>query len=272
MAPDTYASVGDMTAVVQQPQTDEQRRAAFQALLSCPTYSIHCTDKANGEQAAAARSMPTPVQGCPNVYHCGWHQEASYAATSYLIVRPEGNIMVDTPRFVPQLADRILVLGGIKYIFLTHQDDVAGHDKWAEWSGAKRIIHTTEANRQQGTIDCEIKLEGTGPWQLPDGSEDIDILHVPGHTRGSCAMLYKPAQTLFSGDHLSYSAWRGRLNVSRAYNWYDFDEQLHSVAKLLDYDFLHLLPGHGRRAHFSDATDRLKKITEVLEAEGYTLA
>ncbi len=34
----------------------------------------------------------------PNVYHCGYHSEKSFAACSYLITRPGGNVMVDTPR------------------------------------------------------------------------------------------------------------------------------------------------------------------------------
>ena len=42
-------------------------------------------------------------------------------------------------------------LGGIKYHFLTHQDDVAGHDKWHEALNTHRIIHSTETNSSQRT-------------------------------------------------------------------------------------------------------------------------
>ena len=42
-------------------------------------------------------------------------------------------------------------LGGAKYHFLTHQDDVAGHDKWHEALGTERLIHSTETNTSQGT-------------------------------------------------------------------------------------------------------------------------
>ncbi len=42
-------------------------------------------------------------------------------------------------------------LGGVKYIFLTHRDDVADHDSWAAEFGAERIIHASECNSQQGT-------------------------------------------------------------------------------------------------------------------------
>lgn len=45
----------------------------------------------------------------------------SIACESYFIVRPEGNVMVDTPRFNPALAKRLQEMGGVKYIFLTHK-------------------------------------------------------------------------------------------------------------------------------------------------------
>ena len=42
--------------------------------------------------------------------------------------------------------------------------------------------------------------------------------------------------------------------------------QAKSMEKLQDLDFLHVLPGHGRRAHFSDAKDRKQQIQQSLNA------
>ena len=64
--------------------------------------------------------MPIPVPECPGVYHCGFHSEKSYGATSYLIKREEGNIMMDCPRFNPKLAKNIEALGGVSTIVLSH--------------------------------------------------------------------------------------------------------------------------------------------------------
>ena len=38
------------------------------------------------------------------------HAELSFGCASYLIRRPEGNILVDVPRYVPKLVNRIKVL------------------------------------------------------------------------------------------------------------------------------------------------------------------
>lgn len=65
----------------------------------------------------------------PGVYHLGYHSVQSYGATPYFIKRKDGNIMIDSPRFNSHLADTIEEEGGLKYIILTHKDDVADHKK-----------------------------------------------------------------------------------------------------------------------------------------------
>lgn len=55
----------------------------------------------------------------------------------------------------------------------------------------------------------EVQLEGQGPWQLPDGSQDIELIHTPGHTEGSVVLLFKPGKVLFSGDHFGVSRRAG---------------------------------------------------------------
>ena len=48
-------------------------------------------------------------------------------------------------------------MGGVKYMFLTHRDDVAEHAKWAKALSAERILHTKETNPEQGT-ECAFYL------------------------------------------------------------------------------------------------------------------
>lgn len=60
-----------------------------------------------------------------------------------------------------------------------------------------------------------------------------------------------------------------RLCCCRRYNWYSVEQQLQSVHKLLQYDFLHVLPGHGRRASFLDAVQREQELLALLQAEGW---
>ena len=144
--------------------------------------------------------------------------------------------------------------------------------------------------------ECEVLLEGQGPWQLPSnpdtsssnrgsgGSEeghssssssrsnndDVQLVFTPGHTAGCVSLLYRPDQALFSGDHLAWSHRLQRLTIFRAYNWHSVAQQLDSAAALRQLDFLHLLPGHGRRADFVDGADRVRQLDAMLAAEGYS--
>jgi len=189
------------------------------------------------------------------VYHCGYHSEKSYGAASYLIIHPEGNILVDSPRYTERLASNIETMGGVRYMFLTHKDDVADHEKWSKRFRCDRILHSKDI--EFSTADVEIKLEGNGPWNL---GRDIELVYTPGHSEGSVCLFYKPLKTLFTGDHLFMN--ETRLSIGERYNWFSVPMQLKSVRFLLELDFEWILPGHGRRAEFRD----YKEKNSVLEA------
>lgn len=66
---------------------------------------------------------------------------------------------------------------------------------------------------------CEVQLEGEGPWSLPDGGDDVEIVFTPGHTEGHVALLYRNGRnsdenTLFTGDHLAFNVER-KLNLMK---------------------------------------------------------
>ncbi|MEL7085855.1 MAG: MBL fold metallo-hydrolase, partial [Cyanobacteria bacterium J06597_1] len=214
--------------------------AALQALLSCPTASIGTVEKPVDIQTVQARF---PLEIADGVYHCGYHSEQSYGAASYFIVRSEGNILVDSPRFTPPLVKRLEKLGGIRYLYLTHRDDVADHQKFHDRFGCDRILHEDDIG--DSTQSVEIQLSGSEPYQL---AEDVLIVPVPGHTKGHTVLLYNQ-MFLFTGDHLAFSARLDHLTGFRDYCWYSWPEQVRSMERLTHYSFEWILPGHGRRFH-----------------------
>lgn len=247
MAPEIYTDIGDQSAVYHQPANQQERLRAMQALLSCPTASIGTVDKPE-DIKAAQQSFPIPVTD--RVYHCGYHAESSYAAASYLIQRPEGNVLVDSPRFAPPLVKRLEKLGGLRYLYLTHRDDVADHQKFRDHFGCDRILHKDEISA--GTRSVEIQLSGQEPVQL---EPDLLIIPVPGHTKGHTVLLYNQT-VLFSGDHLAWSEEQGHLIAFRRACWYSWTELIKSMQKLAAYSFEWVLPGHGRRYHADRETMR----------------
>jgi glyoxylase-like metal-dependent hydrolase (beta-lactamase superfamily II)/ferredoxin len=241
IAPDTFVRTGEQSVVYNQPVTYEAEFAALKALVSCPTASIGALG--THDTKAAVRAYPELV--AENVFFCGFSAESSYGASSYFIKREEGNILIDSPRFARPLVKQIEEMGGVKFLFLTHRDDVADHEKWSAHFQAERLMHSDDIGRS--TKEIERALTGNEAIQL---DEEILFIPTPGHTRGHTVLLYRN-QFLFSGDHLWWSPNYQSLYASPNVCWYNWNEQTRSMERLIDYRFEWVLPGHGRRFHAS---------------------
>lgn len=246
IAPEIFTDIGGQSAVHHQPETPRQEFEALKALVTCPTASIGTLSHRSAKPALAA--YPDLIE--ENVYFCGFASESSYGASSYLIVRPEGNLLIDSPRFAGPLVKNIESLGGVRFIFLTHRDDVADHQKWAGHFNAERVMHGDDIGRSLTGI--ERVLAGTKAVRL---DEDLLAIPTPGHTRGHTVLLYRN-RFLFSGDHLWWSESYNSLNASESVCWYSWPHQTRSMELLLDYQFEWVLPGHGRRVHLSSSLMR----------------
>ena len=236
LAPGVYGGDEDDHAfVARQPEGPGERRRALLALVSCPVAAIGSRSKRGAGEAAAA----LPVEIAPGVLDCGYAAESSFGAASWLVLRPEGNVLIDSPRFARPLLARLRALGGVRLMFLTHRDDVADHARWRDELGCERVLHARDVGRR--TAGVERRLEGDDPVLL---APDLLAVPVPGHTPGSTALLVRGTY-LFTGDHLWGDA-SGRLGASRSVCWYDWGEQRRSMARLAEHTFEWVLPGHGR--------------------------
>jgi len=238
--------------VYHQPDNGEVLKRAEMALLACPTGSIGTRSKQDLKPAIAA--FPELVED--NVYFCGYASPNSYGAASYFIQRPQGNVLVDSPRFAKHLVKRLQEIGGIATMFLTHKDDIADHQKFHHHFGCRRIIHEADARG----IEAEDILDGDETIEL---DEELAAVPVPGHTRGHVVLLYRD-KFLFSGDHLAWSDNRDGLIAFRSVAWYSWREQTQSMKKLLNLRFEWVLPGHGRRAHLP-ANDMRQNLVHCIE-------
>jgi glyoxylase-like metal-dependent hydrolase (beta-lactamase superfamily II)/ferredoxin len=243
IAPASFDAMAGQSRVHTQPRDPNEVDRSLMALIACPTGSIGATE--DHDLKSAQRAFPARIDG--DVFHCGFHSEKSFGAASYLIVRPEGNVLVDSPRWNRGLADRIEAMGGIATLFFTHRDDVADHAKWTERFGAERIIHIDDRSHQ--TKDVERTIEGDHPVEL---THDLLVIPTPGHTRGSACMLYA-GRFLFSGDHVAYDLEDKMVYAFRGACWYDWKVQIRSMRRLLDFDFEWILPGHEAPCRFAPA-------------------
>lgn len=255
LAPQIFGEQGDHSFVYNQPQSSEDEGAATRALLCCPTGSIGTI----GPNHAKETMSELPLELTDGVYYCGFNSPKSYGGNSYFIAHKDGNWLIDSPKFLPHLVSRFKELGGIKYIFLTHRDDIADVEKYATAFDAKRIIHRDDADSAPGS---EVVLDIVAGHfvgsnlhnEFADSLRDqFTIIPTPGHTEGHMVLLYKN-QFLFTGDHLAFDRETNQLEAFDDFCWYSWEEQIKSMATLSDYSFTWVLPGHGQRVQLNKDT------------------
>jgi glyoxylase-like metal-dependent hydrolase (beta-lactamase superfamily II) len=250
LAPEVFGHVDGQSVVVRQPATPEEEERVWLAAIACPTRSIR-TDP--------PRSRPRglyPLELDADVHFCGHNSPDSFGASAYLAFRPAGNVMVDAPRFTPELVDAIAARGGLDHVLLTHRDDVADADRYAERFDARVWIH--EADRGAAPYATD-HLTGEDPTAVQPG---LVAIPTPGHTRGHVMFLLDD-RFLFTGDSLHWSRRRQDLAVFERLTWYSFEVQVASLARLAAaHRFSAVLPGHGIRQETTaaDMHDRLTRL------------
>ena len=258
IAPSIFGEAADYSFVHSQPTSAADRRRAIHALLACPTGSIGCLGE--DDPKTAMNDFPLVVE--EPVYYCGFNSPKSFGGNSYFIRHADGNWLIDSPKFISPLVRRFEVLGGIAHIFLTHRDDVADADKYADRFGARRIIHMDELSSQP---DAEVVLGGEESSELVPGFLAVS---TPGHTKGHCVLLFEQ-RFLFTGDHLAWNRHEQRLEAFHDYCWYSWPKQTESMRRLSQFNFEWVLPGHGQRVRLPAIamSQQMRELVERMRAE-----
>ena len=234
-APELFVPWEGMTVVARQPGTAEEVVRATRALLSCPTGAI------GARGVALDRSvLPEEVEPGSGVFLAGFNSPRAYGGNAWLVRRPEGNLLVDGPRWASHLVKTLEGWGGLSDILLTHRDDLGDAEAYARHFGARVWVHEAEADAVPFATDL---LHGEGPTALRPG---LEALPAPGHTRGSVLFLLED-RYLFTGDSLFWSRALDTLHAHRRQCWYSWPAQRESLARLQERRFEWVLPGHGGR-------------------------
>jgi len=189
---------------------------ALLALQACPVAAIDTSAELLAQMPSDGFPVLITRHAAGDVYYCGWASRRSFGASSWLVVRPDGNVLIDVPRWSAPLARRIKDFGGLQRIVLTHRDDVADHKHWARAFGAQRWIHAADAD---AAPEAERQVPGRDALHL---LPDLQLIPTPGHTAGSMvAVLGQREQVLFSGDHLWWNPTHHVVVASKTYCWWD---------------------------------------------------
>ena len=133
------------------------------------------------------------------------------------------------------MPDFVRARGGLRYIFLTHRDDIADAEKYAHSFEADVCIHERDGD---AAPYAKRLLRGAS---VAEPSQGWQAIPLPGHTAGSTAYLLENTY-LFTGDSLAWSHRSRRLRAFHDACWYSWSEQTLSLRRLLTFDFEWVLP------------------------------
>src|SRR5882757_10351906 len=126
VAPGLIVERGGKSVFARQPVTEDDTRAAWRAVLLCPTASIG----KEGRREPPPDLFPQEID--PGIYRCGYNARSSFGAHSYFIQRKEGNVLIDSPRYVAKLVEAYERIGGLTDDVFSYPEDVADADYCAQ--------------------------------------------------------------------------------------------------------------------------------------------
>jgi len=167
---------------------------------------------------------PTPRQVLPSIFAFPPNRD-TLGGTAYLIVRNEGNILIDCPATDETNEDFWRSHGGVRWLFLTHRGAISPTVAKIQQLGAQILIQEQEAYLLPGMSVTTFTEEFTIDSQ-------VQVIWTPGHSPGSSCLYYSDlGGVLFSGRHLVPNP-EGIPVALKSAKTFHFPRQLQSVTKV----------------------------------------
>ncbi|KAM3113773.1 MBL fold metallo-hydrolase [Phormidesmis sp. 146-33] len=152
--------------------------------------------------------------------------------TAYLIVEPEGNILVDCPAW-DETNQQFLQKMGVRWLVITHRGGLGKVREIQQKMGCEVVIQEQEAYLLPNLKVSSFHQDCTISSSDPHGVASHHLIWTSGHSPGA-SCLYRPfGGILFTGRHLlpDRSAHPAPLRTAKTFHW---PRQIRNVQKLLD--------------------------------------
>lgn len=209
-------------------------------------------------------------------------------SNSYIVEQSDGKLTLVDSGFQPGGGNILAELtamgrkpGDVTTIVLTHAhvDHARGAKKMKELTGAKLAAHEAEVGyvtqaskfpRAKGGMAVMSLIMGlfvrVAPAQVDVKLKEGDrvgrlaVVHTPGHTPGSLALVDEETKTVFTGDTV-ITGKSGLEGPNKAFTM-DMPEAMRSVGKISTLRFETVLPGHGDPFTSADAPQQVSKLAK----------
>lgn len=159
-----------------------------------------------------------------------------------------------------------------------HIDHVGSLKTMKEETGAKVAVHELDADYVAGTkeapkpknlmfraLSSVVKPHPVEPdIRLKEGDKigNLQVIHTPGHTEGSIALLDSERKVMFVGDTVRFMD--GKLEGAPAQYTLDQAKAKESIGKIATYNFDIMLAGHGQPLT-ENASQKVKEFYATLK-------
>jgi glyoxylase-like metal-dependent hydrolase (beta-lactamase superfamily II) len=164
--------------------------------------------------------------------------------------------MVDTPAATPRAIQAVRAVGGLRYLFLSHRDEIGEIGELHPATGGAVIMHRSEAD----LVPCGVDLVFDTDFEVEPG---VTVIHTPGHSPGSSCLLVErdDLRILFTGDHILRRRADQPAPLKFPWTW-DWEAQRASARRLLELEFDYIVPSHAEqleKGYFADARALLER-------------
>ncbi len=183
--------------------------------------NFHFDDNSTKLQSSAYRLYATPVSSLPYINNV--------LVRSYLLDRPEGNIIIYNSSGIGKASDEIEKIGTSIGLFLNHH-----HEAMFGKQDLDVPIWINEKDEQKANMP----ITNTFSTEQKIGN-DLEIIPTPGHTQGTTSFLWDNGEHrfLFPGDSIWFQNGEWKAVVLGDSDRSAYLESLETMKKL-DFDFI----------------------------------
>ncbi|MFA5869472.1 MAG: MBL fold metallo-hydrolase [Candidatus Bathyarchaeia archaeon] len=188
----------------------------------------------------------------------------------YILVCDGGLILIDvgfTSECLKNIGDELKRIGkkwdDIKLILITHAhgDHIENLQKVLELTGRPEVMlgdGDVDSLKEQTGVEADM---GLSQGDIIDACGGIEIVHVPGHSKGNLSFYLRGEKMMIVGDTI-FGDDEGNLYAPQKKYSEDAEMATREIRKLLEYDFDKLLLSHGKNI-LNNARRRVEELVGV---------